>query len=64
MENSTPKDGTVLNGVFWLNGNSWLIERPDQPLNEYLNESLRSQREYIAKLTKRADALNKWLNKV
>jgi hypothetical protein len=56
-----PTNGTVLNGAFWLNGNTWLIEQPNKPLQEYLAESLQSQREYIARLTKRADDLEKWL---
>lgn len=61
---AAPKDGEVLNGAFWLNGEPWLIERPSQPLREYLAESLQSQRQYIERLTKRADALEKWLASV
>jgi hypothetical protein len=60
----TPKDGTVLNGAFWLNGESWLIMQPQMPLNEYLAQSLQEQRQYIERLTKRADALEKWLDSV
>jgi len=58
---SFPKDGTVLNGAFWLNGESWLIMEPQKPLNEYLAQSLQEQRQYIERLTKRADALEQWL---
>lgn len=56
-----PKDGEVLNGVFWLNGQSWLILDGSKPLNQYLVETLQEQREYIARLTERADTLEKWL---
>ncbi len=56
-----PKDGEVLNGAFWLNGEPWLISNPDEPLKQYLAKLLSSQREYIDRLTKRADDLEKWL---
>lgn len=56
-----PKDGTVLNGVFYLNGQTWLLLNPDEPLKKQLAKSLRDQRQYIARLTKRADDLEKWL---
>jgi hypothetical protein len=56
-----PSNGTVLNGVFWLNGESWLIQEPDKPLNEYLMQSLQEQRQYIERLTKRANALEEFL---
>jgi len=59
-----PKDGTVLNGAFWLNGESWLIMEPGLPLNQYLADSLQEQRQYIERLTKRADDLEKWLASV
>lgn len=62
MPHKEIKDGTVLNGCFWLNDEPWLIERPIQPLKEYLAESLEDQRQYIARLTERADAMEKWLN--
>lgn len=39
----------------------WLIMEPQKPLNEYLAQSLQEQRQYIERLTKRADALEKWL---
>lgn len=58
-----PKDGTVFNGVFWVNGDSWLIEDFDKPLDQFLAEQLQEQRQYIERLTKRADALEKWLAK-
>ncbi|MEI8269794.1 MAG: hypothetical protein WCG45_00330 [bacterium] len=58
---TTPKDGTVLNGFFWLKGESWLITDLNEPLEEHLANSLISQRQYIARLTKRADDLEKWL---
>lgn len=61
MENRKPKDGDVLNGCFWLGGESWLILDHSKPLNQYLVDTLQEQREYIARLTKRADALEKWL---
>jgi hypothetical protein len=56
-----PKDGTVVNYAFWLNGNSWLICDTTKPLNEYLIGQLIEQREYIERLTKRANELEKWL---
>ncbi|RTK96118.1 MAG: hypothetical protein EKK64_04770 [Neisseriaceae bacterium] len=58
---STPKDGTVLNGFFWLQGQSWLITDLNEPLEQHLAKSLITQRQYIARLTKRADDLEKWL---
>lgn len=59
---STPKDGTVLNGAFWVNEDSWLILDYTKPLGTTLAESLADQRQYIERLTKRADALQKWLD--
>jgi hypothetical protein len=56
-----PKDGTILNGAFWLNGESWLILSYNKPLKDVLAESLADQRQYIERLTNRADALEKWL---
>lgn len=56
-----PKDGDVLNGVFYLNGTTWLILDQREPLREHLVKSLVSQREYISRLIKRADDLEKWL---
>lgn len=61
LPNSWPKDGTVLNGVFWLGGTTWLITDYNKPLNQLLREKLQEQREYIDLLTKRADELEKWL---
>jgi hypothetical protein len=58
---SAPKDGTVLNGVFWVNEDSWLILDYTKPLKDLLTEQLAEQRTYIERLTTRADALEKWL---
>ena len=62
MAGPFPKDGSVLNGAFWLNGESWLICDYTKPLNEHLMELLQSQRVYIERMTVRADALEKWLS--
>lgn len=56
-----PKDGDVLNDCFWLDGESWLILDRSKPLNQYLVDALQEQREYIKRLTERADTLEKWL---
>lgn len=57
------KDGTVLNGAFWLNGKSeWLITNPNQPLKEFLREALQERLEFIERLTISAQALENWLN--
>jgi hypothetical protein len=56
-----PTNGTVLNGAFWLNDSFWVIEQPNKSLRENLVESLQNSREYIDRLTKRANDLEKWL---
>lgn len=61
MEKQKPKDGDLLDGCFWLNGEPWLIFDRSKPLNQFLVETLQEQREYIERLTKRADTLAKWL---
>lgn len=64
LPNSWPKDGTVLNGAFWLGGDSWLILDTTKPLNQLLTEQLQEQRAYIARLTERANRLEQWLASV
>lgn len=61
MTHPIPKDGTILNGAFWIKGKSWLITDPRKPLKELLVEQLKDQRSYIDRLTKRADALEEYL---
>ena len=57
-----PNNGTVKNGCFWLDGESWLITDNSKPLNEHLTDTLREQRAYIDRLVKRADRLEAWLS--
>lgn len=54
-------DGTVKNGVFWLNGSSWIIENPSIPLNDSLSVQLVELQAYISRLSKRADEMENWL---
>lgn len=56
-----PKDGTVISGCFWVNGHSWLITDYEKTLEETLMESLKDQKEYIARLNARVKELEDWL---
>jgi hypothetical protein len=55
------KKGTVYNGIFYLDGETWLVENPNIPLTESLRQSLASQRDYIERLIVRADKMEKFL---
>lgn len=56
-----PKNGDVVNGVFFLNGDTWLILDQSVPLEQFLKKQIIEQHEYIKKLTERTNDLEKWL---
>lgn len=58
-----PEDGKVTNGIFWLDGDTWLIFNNEIPLTDFLKNQLKESDEYISRLTIRANKLREWLDK-